>query len=551
MMREGTMNERKHQQRFWFVAVSCVALIAIGATPAAAIPWPYQPFNQTHGLGNHYNEYQNYGGSPYFHDGIDLVTPTGPTQTYSVAAATVTHLTYNDPMYSGIMIGQPVSGGEGWLYWHINSTTFQYDIGDPVPLNAYIGTTAYWTVSSFHHTHFNKVVGTGGYPWTWYTSTDNPLLYLEPRTDPDRPVFETTYSGQKFAFRRNQATTMLDPTALSGDVDIISRIYDIVGLPQWKLNPWRIDSRIAGATQSVPLTNSLLCSGLKPNDSYVSVVYSTQSPLVTMGNYDLRIYYFILTNTDGDGVIESTDASLSWQTGSYRPGDYWVYVTATDIGGNATTDSMMCTIAGTVNVAVNVPETSHDFGMVPMMQTATWGMHVQNSGSDWLSVRDIASNNPVFRANPVHLFVPPGGDAVVTVQFSPSAPQTYSGTLTITTNDPVTPQVIVRLNGRGLSPADAGDVSASGRFGIIGTRPLNGGAEIRFGLEEAGSAAIEVYDVSGRVLRRAALRDARAGGQSWTWDGRDEFGRAMTNGVYYVRLRCGLRAASGSCVLVH
>ena len=110
----------------------CALLTLAFSSPADAEPWPYMPFDQTHGLGNHFGEYQNYGGGGYYHDGIDLVTPAGPVATYSVSTGTLTHITINQPLYSGIMIGQPVSGGQGWLYWHINSTTFQFDVGDQV-----------------------------------------------------------------------------------------------------------------------------------------------------------------------------------------------------------------------------------------------------------------------------------------------------------------------------------------------------------------------------------------------------------------------------------
>ena len=107
--------------------------IALGSfAPAGALPWPYSPFDQAHGLGNAYEEYQDYGGGGYYHDGIDLVTPSGPVAVYSVSAGTLTHLTYNDPLYSGLMVGEPVAGGAGWLYWHIDSATMQFDVGDPV-----------------------------------------------------------------------------------------------------------------------------------------------------------------------------------------------------------------------------------------------------------------------------------------------------------------------------------------------------------------------------------------------------------------------------------
>ncbi len=534
------------------LTLSLLLLVAaMGITGVAlGIPWPYSPFDQTHGLGNHYDEFQNYGGSPYLHDGIDLVTPEGPTRTYSVESATVTHLTFNDPLYSGIMIGNPIPNGIGWLFWHINSTTFQYDVGDAVPVNAYIGTTANWPVASFHHTHFNKVQGTGGYPWTWYIATDNPLLYLEPNTDPDRPVFEATHEGRTFGFRRNQATTALDPTALSGDVDIISRIYDVVGLPQWKLNPWKIDYWVNGATQSVPLTNSFTFSGLKPDDSVTGVIYSTNSPFSTFGNYDSRIYYFLITNTDGDGVVESTDANLCWQTGNYRAGDYWVYVRAADIGGNVVTDSMMCTIAGTVNVDAVIPEMAHDFGAVPVGQTATWPMHLQNTGSDWLSIRDITSSHIAFRPTQSHLYIPPGGDVAVDVNFTPISIQVYLGSLTVKTNDPALPQAVITLQGRGLNPAGVEEANGQAGFGITAIRQMSSGLQVRYALDGSGAAAIAVYDVGGRTVRTYTIASAGASVQSWSWNGTDDAGKRVASGKYYFRLVMGDRSATASGVMV-
>lgn len=543
MKRETTM------RRFTAICAGAVLALAVGVA-AQAEPWPYQPFNQTHGVGNHYGEYQNYGGSAYYHDGIDLVTPSGPTATYSVSTGTVTSLTYNDPYYSGIMIGEPISGGQGWLYWHINSTTFQYDVGEPVNVSAYIGTTANWPTASFHHTHFNKVIGTGGYPWGWYEAVDNPLLYMEPHTDPNPPVFETTYNGKIFAFRRQGATTILDPNALSGDVDIISKIKDIVGMPQWGLNPYRIDYRIDGATQSVPTTLTVSFTGHIPPDNTIGTIYSTQSPLSTQGNYDSRNFYFILTNTDGDGFVESTDAAACWQTGGFQAGDYWVFVRASDIGGNVTSDSMMCTIAGTTAPVASVSELSHDFGGIPVGAESTWDVIVRNTGADPLSVREVTSSNAAFRVNRSHFFVPPGGQVPITVRFSPSAIQSYSGTIGIRTNDLLHSQFSISVQGSGLDPAAVGDGTTALRFGVRGTRAVPGGLEVVYGLDRAGAATLDIFDPSGRRLRTVEIPTSGPGLHTWTWNGTDEAGRDAASGVYFVRLRSGQHVSSGSGALL-
>jgi len=515
-----------------------VAGLAAGAPPAGAEPWPYMPFDQPHGLGNHYGEYQNYGGGGYYHDGIDLVTPSGPVATYSVSRGTLTHLTYNEPYYSGLMIGQPIANGEGWGYWHISSATMQFDIGDFVEVNDYIGMTAYWPVANFHHVHFNQVRGTGGYPWSWYISIGNPLEYMDPRPDLDPPVFEAAYQGRRFGFAAQGSGTVLNPDALSGNVDIIAKVGDIVGMPQWRLNPWKIEYWIDGALQSVPVTNSVTFTGLIPNAGTESTIYRTISPMQTRANYDYRDFFFIVTNTDGDGYVESTDGAYYWDTAAFGRGDYWVFVRAHDLGGNAVTDSMRCTVAGAVAPDIFLPAMSHDYGFVPPNSTVTWPMEVRNLGPDPLSVRTLAINNPRFTANRSRFFVLPGATETVLVSFTPLDSQGYTATLEMTTNDPDEPLVQVALQGEGADPS-ALPAPATGGSGpcVHAVRTLPGaGLEVRFALPRAASPTAEVHDIAGRRLRAARLGTLAAGEQSWIWDGRDEAGSPQPSGVYFIRM---------------
>jgi hypothetical protein len=505
---------------------------------AGAEPWPYQPFNATHPVGNNFGEYQNYGGSPYYHDGIDLVTPWGQTQVFSVAHGTVTHITYNQPIYSGIMIGDPVSGGTGWLYWHIDANTFQYDIGDVVAENAYIGTTAVWPVANFNHVHFNRVRGTGGYPWSWYEAIDNPLLYMVPNTDIYPPEFEITYNGQTFAFAAQSGGTVLDPMALSGQVDIISRVKDNQGFPQWAGQPWKVDYWIEGAVNSVPLTNSVTFSGHIPPDNTVSVIYRTTYPMATQGDYDNRIYYFIVTNTDGDGFVELTDANYYWDTGAVAAGDYWVYVQAEDIGGTVVTDSMLCRVAGATSPDIALPETAHDFGPVLPGDAATWDLVVQNTGTDPLSVRSVSVDDPVFAAARSHFFVLPGEEELVAISFMPEAMGPYAGTLEIESDDPDEPLLTVALSGTGADYAAVEERAAAAPPLQIATL-ARGGLSVSFALAAASPARVEIFDVSGRRVRSADLGSLAAGTHDWVWDGAGETGAPLPSAVYLVRLSAG------------
>jgi hypothetical protein len=531
--------------------IASLSLMLAAALPALAVPWPYQPFDQAHGLGNHYGEYQNYGGSPYYHDGIDLVTPTGPVAVYSVSDGFLTHITYSDPLYSGLMIGELVANGHGWLYWHISSATMQFDYGDRVYTNDYVGTTAYWPVASFHHCHFNKVQGSGGLPWAWYVSTENPLELVEPHPDSDPPTLPLTYVSQRFGFVRQGANVVLNPESLSGDVDIIAKIGDVVGMPQWILNPWKVEYWIDGAVADVPVTNSVTFSGLCPTDETVSTIYRTQAPMKTEGNYDYRDFYFIVTNTDGDGAVEISDGSLCWHAGAAGAGDYWVYVRAYDLGGNATADSMRVTVAGTVNPDIYLPETSHDFGSVALGSTETWAMAVQNVGPDYLSVRSVAVNNPNFSVGRKHFFVAPGGTETLLVSFTPPAQHRYSGTLELTTNDPDEPLVTVSLAGEGADPSGVSMDARDGRLQLLGAHTLPGaGLGVRFALARPGDVTVSVHDVSGRRVRGERLIGRAAGAQDWTWDGTDDGGVSLGSGVYFVRIVSGDERVSGAGVLL-
>jgi hypothetical protein len=69
--------------------------------------------------------------------------------------------------------------------------------------------------------------------------------------------------------------------------------------------------------------------------------------------------------------------------------------------------------------------------------------------------------------------------------------------------------------------------------------PFRDGTALRFRLEKAGQARLQVLDTTGRVVRHLGDREFAAGHQQVQWDGRDAQGRRVPAGVYFVRLECG------------
>jgi len=69
--------------------------------------------------------------------------------------------------------------------------------------------------------------------------------------------------------------------------------------------------------------------------------------------------------------------------------------------------------------------------------------------------------------------------------------------------------------------------------------PFNPETVIRFGLREATSTRLVVYDARGREVRRLVNGTLPAGMHTVRWDGKDASGRRVSSGVYFFRLEAG------------
>jgi hypothetical protein len=331
------------------------------AEARSTVIWPIDSVNAVHPLGNGWGEYQWYGGSPYLHPGIDVMalTDTG-VPVYAVAHGWVkAWLTTSGDWHWRLAIADSSlafsDSCDGWLYAHIDSGRTHAAMGQEVFPGDQIGYLVPWPVTGFDHLHFARIRDAGAV-WgpsaaTWEFQ-DSPLNHLAPNGDPEPPVIEPALAGSKFAYCRDNTSQYLPPGNLTGDVDIIARIYDRFGPPipyysEWeKLNPFRVEYAVHGAGDSVPRTTAFLFSHFLPYGDLgvVNAVFKQDDSCVTYGDYDDRQYYYILTNTDGDTTLEATDVSGRWRTTDLPDGHYWVVVYASDHSGNVTADSQLVTV---------------------------------------------------------------------------------------------------------------------------------------------------------------------------------------------------------------
>ncbi len=80
--------------------------------------------------------------------------------------------------------------------------------------------------------------------------------------------------------------------------------------------------------------------------------------------------------------------------------------------------------------------------------------------------------------------------------------------------------------------------------------PLRGVTTLRLALPRAAHVSLAVFDQQGRRMRTLAAGAMSAGVHPFTWDGRDDGGRAVASALYFVRLETGGRAISRRLVVV-
>jgi len=74
--------------------------------------------------------------------------------------------------------------------------------------------------------------------------------------------------------------------------------------------------------------------------------------------------------------------------------------------------------------------------------------------------------------------------------------------------------------------------------------PFRRSLAMDLGLERAGAARVAIYDPRGRLVRRLGERELAAGKHLISWDGRDDRGRAVPAGVYFLTVRTPAGASS-------
>ncbi|MCC6652306.1 MAG: carbohydrate-binding protein [Candidatus Eisenbacteria bacterium] len=102
-----------------------------------------------------------------------------------------------------------------------------------------------------------------------------------------------------------------------------------------------------------------------------------------------------------------------------------------------------------------------------------------------------------------------------------------------------------------VSPAGVADGVTPRAFGLSRSypNPSNARTSIEYVLPAEGPVRLAVYDACGRQVRVLADRRMQAGTHMAAWDGRDDGGKRLASGVYFVRFEAAGMAQVGKLVL--
>jgi hypothetical protein len=94
-------------------------------------------------------------------------------------------------------------------------------------------------------------------------------------------------------------------------------------------------------------------------------------------------------------------------------------------------------------------------------------------------------------------------------------------------------------------------VPSVNRLFAVAPNPVIGSAAIAFTLARDQAATLVLYDVSGRRVRVLAEGLHASGRHQVSWDGRDEAGRRVASGIYFLRLNADGWTARERVLIVH
>lgn len=171
----------------------------------------------------------------------------------------------------------------------------------------------------------------------------------------------------------------------------------------------------------------------------------------------------------------------------------------------------------------------------------------------WTDSRNGSSNPDIYYAErqgglwqPEVSIVGAGTDTTNSVQHFPGITHDSIGESFVTWSDDRLPasigknhEVFYKVGTGFVTAVGTPEKPAMARLLRNYPNPFNPLTTVAFTLDRDAQAKLRVYDVRGRLVRRLLDSYLSAGPRSVTWDGKDDSGRLVASGTYFLRLEAG------------
>jgi len=170
---------------------------------------------------------------------------------------------------------------------------------------------------------------------------------------------------------------------------------------------------------------------------------------------------------------------------------------------------------------------------------------IQNTGNETINQPDFSatlSDGAHFSVGSPEFPIAKGAQALVPVIFDPASEGVKADVLVLLLNNdlPSDPNGLVNLSGTGTNPTTGVDPNFTDRsVGSLSVKtiPSRDGVTVRLELSGEMPVHLAVFDVRGRPVRTLFTGVLTAGTHDLHWDERDQQGRSVGSGLYFVSVQ--------------